>query len=451
GLPSDLLNGMWADPPAPFTDVVHEVAEEYVANPPGTVLSYSNVGVTLLGHAIQNVSGQAFATHMQEMLLRPLGMNDSYFATALSPGPQVSKSYRNGEEEPEAPLRDIPAGGLNTNVLDLGRFMMMIFADGRAGSQMILQPATLAETLEPQNEHVALDFDLRVGLGWFYSGAVQNGGPVLGHDGSTGKFNSSLLMLPKHELGVVVLANSAWASAAVDLIATETLQHALEAKTGIVQPRGTKQATEPATVADLSAFAGHYVTPLGLAQVTDKGQHLDVEIDGKTFQLIPRSDGRLRLSKRALGLIPLRLGRLGRAGLSRAVVGGREVLTARFGGKDTLLGEKIKPVPVSPVWRARAGEYEITNLRSAGFTPEKIEVYYEEDGFMIVVFDMAEYGDRAAIPIAPVTDTEAIILGLGRGKGETISVVSTADGEVMRYSGFLLKKKEQAAKDGGRD
>jgi len=44
GLPSDHLKGMWTRDPEPFARVAGRLKEEYAANPPGTVFSYSNLG-----------------------------------------------------------------------------------------------------------------------------------------------------------------------------------------------------------------------------------------------------------------------------------------------------------------------------------------------------------------------------------------------------------------------
>jgi CubicO group peptidase (beta-lactamase class C family) len=66
---------------------------------------------------------------------------------------------------PEAPLRDVPAGGLNSSATDLSRFLKMVFAGGQSGGHRILKPETLAEMLRPQNTDVALDRDFQMGLG----------------------------------------------------------------------------------------------------------------------------------------------------------------------------------------------------------------------------------------------------------------------------------------------
>jgi len=79
GLPSDWIDGMWGENPMPFTRLVQVIKDEYVAYPPNTVMSYSNLAVTLLGHGVQRVSGQPYDQFIDQSLLEPMGMNDSRF------------------------------------------------------------------------------------------------------------------------------------------------------------------------------------------------------------------------------------------------------------------------------------------------------------------------------------------------------------------------------------
>ncbi|MBF0292663.1 MAG: beta-lactamase family protein, partial [Nitrospinae bacterium] len=79
GLPSDYAKGMWTDKPERFTSLIGLLKEEYAANPPGLVFSYSNVGFTLLGAVIENASGSRYEDYMDTHLLGPIGMKDSAF------------------------------------------------------------------------------------------------------------------------------------------------------------------------------------------------------------------------------------------------------------------------------------------------------------------------------------------------------------------------------------
>jgi CubicO group peptidase (beta-lactamase class C family) len=110
GLPSDYLRGMWTRNPEPFTRVSDRLKDEYAANPPGTVFSYSNLGITLLGDAVGKVAGRDFASHLRDEILLPLGMSRSSFSPSADRTPLAAKGYRKGAEAEEPSLRDVPGG-----------------------------------------------------------------------------------------------------------------------------------------------------------------------------------------------------------------------------------------------------------------------------------------------------------------------------------------------------
>ena len=175
-----------------------------------------------------------------------MGMNHTSFVMEPREKSLLSKGYRGGRESREILLHPHPSpdGPIYTSVVDLGRFIEMIFADGMAGHRPILKPETVTEALRPQNRNVALDLDFQIGLGWFLNESdIKNAGPVASHGGTLSLFHSQLIILPEHKLGVVVLANSSSAIQVVNRIAEEALKLALEEKTGTKQPEPEEKTT----------------------------------------------------------------------------------------------------------------------------------------------------------------------------------------------------------------
>jgi CubicO group peptidase (beta-lactamase class C family) len=449
GLPSELLKGMWTKHPEPFENVVNLIREEYAAYPPNYVFSYSNVGVTLLGHALEKVAGRDFALHMEASLLRPLEMRHSSFSQAPDRSPLGTKAYRNGEEAEELPLSDIPAGGLNTTVLDLSRFMQMVFTGGRAGDRQIIKPETLVEMLRPQNADVPLDLNFRVGLAWMLSGLggidIRNAGPVAHHSGGTLYHRSQLIVLPEQKLGVVVLANTDTAAQVVSKVATEALKLALEAKSGIKQPEKAKNAASEGSLSEeaLKAYEGRYAAMTGVVSVSKKSDYLRAEIMGKSFHLVARPDGLLALRYKLLGLIPISLGELDDMGIGRATVSGREVVKANMNGQELLIGERITPVPIPVSWLKLVGEYEIVNAGDDAVLVDNVRVRHD-NGLFLVEYTVPLFSNETmSMAIVPLSESEAIICGLGRGMGETIRIVKAGGEEMFRYSGYIFKRKQR--------
>jgi CubicO group peptidase (beta-lactamase class C family) len=449
GLPSDYLKGMWTRDPEAFTRVADRLKNEYMANPPGIVFSYSNLGVTLLGDAIGKVADRDFASHVRDEVLLPLGMTGSSFSPSSDRTSLAAKGYRKGKEAEEPPLRDVPAGGLNSSVLDLSRFVRMVFAGGKAGDRQIIKSETLAEMLRPQNADIPLDLDFRVGLGWMLGGLgdidIRNGGPVAHHAGASLLFHSQMIVLPERKLGVVVLANSDTAGRVVGKVATEALKLALEAKTGDRQPEREKPERGEGSLSKeaLQRYEGWYATPVGAVNIRKTSGGLRADVMNRTLRLIPRADGSLALQYRLLGIFPIRIEELVGLGISRVDVAGREILAARMHGREFPIGERIRPGPVSAKWLGRTGEYEVANPGEDAILPEKMRLR-ADSGFLYVDYSIPIlFEGMMSFTLDPVSDTEAIIRGIGRGMGETVRVVTVNGKDMFSCSGYLLRKKSE--------
>jgi CubicO group peptidase (beta-lactamase class C family) len=449
GLPSNLQKGMWSSQPEPFANVINQLKDEYAAYPPDYIYSYSNIGMDLVGLVIERVSNRDYDAWIQGSLLHPLGMTRTGFAATKSRSGVLSRGYHKGREREDPLLRDVPAGGMQSTVLDLGRFMQMVLNKGTSNEHQVLKPETLAEMLRPQNLQVPLDLGLRTGIGWALSGLgdidIQNAGAVAHHAGATLLFHSQLIVLPEQKLGVVVLANSSTSFRVVNKAAVQAITLALEAKTGIKQPVQKKpvEVEAPLQQEILQDYAGQYASIAGLAEITPKTDHLHAEVMNRTFQLTPCADGGFNVKYRLLGLFEIKLGELDYYELSRATVSGCEILKARTKGRELLIAEKIHLVPVPEAWQKHAGKYRIMNLGDDFPLIEDIRLRYS-DGLLAAEFSVPFFfKGTARFPLKPMSDTEAVISGLGRGMGETIRVVQFEGAEALRYSGYILKRMEK--------
>jgi hypothetical protein len=445
GIPSDHLHGMWTKQPQPISSLPTLIRDDYAAFPPNTVLSYSNLGMSLLGLAVQNVSGQEFASYMQQTLLSPLGMQHSAFSPGIGSAAPAARAYSGSDEKSEPSLRDMPAGGLNASVNDMSRFIRMILAEGELDGQRIMKPETLREMLRPQNSTVALDQGFRIGLGWMLDGLgginIKNVGTVAHHGGATLYHRAQLVVLPQVKLGVIVLSNSNGAQGSVNTIATEALKLAVEIKTGQKQPEKKPIVTgEFLTADELKAYEGSYATLAGLGRLTAGSGYLKAELMDRSFRLVPRQDKKLQIQYRLLGLFPIDLGELGSFGVSRVNVSGRELLKASDGEQEVVVGEKVAPVPLSAVWQQRVGSYRIINAGDDAVLVSNIELRLE-NGLLLVEYSLPEFGDsRISSVIRPVSDHEAVFTGLWRGMGETLRVVHEQGVEQVLYSGYRLER-----------
>lgn len=434
GLPANFLKGMLSKDPKYFTTLVSDVRDEYVAYPPNFVFAYSNLGMTLLGAAIEHTSGQNYNQYIKNSLFDPLGMRDSYFSSQ----PNL-KGYRDGKISESLPLRDLPSGGLVSSVDDVSLFMKMVFAGGRTGNQQILKPEALAEMFRPQNAQVPLDINLRMGLGWMLNGSeVKGGGVVANHGGSLLNFHSELKILPERKLGVVVAANSAGGQGVVNRIAAEALKLLLEAKTGIVQPENNNMSA-PGLVTANTINTGYFDTVVGIVKVDTQFGNLNAKLMGHSFQLAPHSDGWFGVKYNLLGLFPVSFSPLDDIRLAMTRIAGRDVLIGSMGNETTLVGEKLQLPSSREVLIDYVGNYELVN-QDMGVTPTSLALHYE-DGMYIAECTFAQLPNIVfRVGINPISDTEALISGLGSSRGETVRLHKDKTEKHMLFSGLDMRK-----------
>ncbi len=438
GLPRDLAGGMWGDTVAPMHSVLPTLASIDTAYPAGQVFSYSNIGFTLLGLAVEQVSGEHYATHLERTLLSPLGMHTASFTAALPDN--AARAHRDGRVVPEPALRDVAAGGLNASVLDMSRFMIAALDP----EDRLLPQAAHGAMQQAQNAGNPLDLDLRMGLGWLLnmpgSDSPGSAGPLIQHDGATLHFSSRLIALPAQRLGVIVASNSAGAGPTVHAAAAYALELFLEARKGLraTSPVGFTAREQPWQPEELAQWPGDYSTLAGHVRVSRDGQRLHADMAGTRFELIPDSQGRAGLRYRLLGLVPVPIGRFGEIALERRQISGREVLVAHAEGGALLAGERMRPEGSDP-GPSLTGRY-----RPQAGTPEAalidhVEVY-EDAGVLLSrsVLHAAGGSDVPAVPLRRLDARRVEVLGVLASGGEVAEL--SEDGRQVRYSGMTLER-----------
>ncbi len=452
GLPANLLNGMWVGQPAPLETILPALKEEYLLYPPRYIYSYSNLGASVLGLALQRMTGQDFAALAGHALLQPLGMRQAAFATGLPLGKEVSRAYLDAETRTgELPLRDVPAGGLNASVNDLARFAQMTLAEGRIDGRRILKAETVAEMLRAQNADVEMDQgNTPVGLGWHLGRSFAQHEPMAEHSGATVAHRSLMRILPRQKLGVVILANTANAEGMIDELADEILAMAVEVKTGErpqpapVPERASKQKLseqeEQRYVGQYAGAFGYGTIEPGRRNLLGARRGLRAYFVDKRFDLFRRKDDSFGMKYQLIGLMDVTPHALSRVGVERRSLGGREVLLAHTPSGDSIVAEKIQPVPIPASWRARIGAYQVAESAS-GAMPDQVALI-ERDGFLMLQYNLPPFEDEVmAMPLKALSDTEAITLGVGNGLGYTVRVVPAPDGsERLRVLGYELQR-----------
>lgn len=173
---------------------------------PGSMVAYSNYGVTLAGYIVQRVSGETYERYMQSHIFEPLGMTHSTF---LQPVPEsIAAQAPQGYMAASKPaslfefLGTVPSGGLSSTGADMARFMLAHL--GSNGSGGILRPETMAQMHEPVFRSVP---QLQAMMFGFY-GENRNGQRIVGHAGDLMSFHADLHLLLDAQVGLFVGMNS---------------------------------------------------------------------------------------------------------------------------------------------------------------------------------------------------------------------------------------------------
>lgn len=440
GMISDYHKGFYTNEVVQYSEIIPLLKDEYTAYPPNFVFSYSNVAYSLLGYLVETVSKQAFEDYIDKHIFQPLDMVHSSF---IVPPPDYiaklqSKAYKRNKEGDDGYLREMPAGMMASNVLDLSNFMKMTFNQGQYKDHQIIKSATLDSMQVRQNADAPMAFDFSIGLGWWLEpfGLEYANTKVAGHGGDTYLFHADMLTLPEYKLGAVVLTNSQQGVNIKNKIVVRMLELALETKAGIKKPDEEEEEVEYSkhSQKDFSKFKGQYATLIGPAEVKARRGHLKIKKALTPIFLFPNEDNKLTAKMRLLYLIPIRLG----DEFDYKTVGEHQLILA---DDLTILGEKITDYPeISDSWKNRLGQYEVSNQGNdtiIAFDQASLE---EEDGLLNLEVSAGLLSKRRMV-IKPLNNTEAITLGFGRSLRETVRFEDSEEGEIMWFSGYRFLKK----------
>ncbi len=177
--------------------------------PTGAKSVYSNLGVALLGHALERAAGQPYEALLKKNLLEPLGMKDTTVALSARQRERFSTPYNGEGLEHETADWDLgclaPCGGLASTVPDLAKFVSLQLRAGKAGVTPV-SGATLLEMQTPQR--LTQGWKAAMGLGWQILPYDEETGDLVWHNGGTGGHFAFIGFTPSRKIGVIVLTNA---------------------------------------------------------------------------------------------------------------------------------------------------------------------------------------------------------------------------------------------------
>jgi len=449
GLPNDIVKGMWGKNPAPFQTVVSLLKEEYLAYPPGTIHAYCNLGADLLGVMLERVSGKEYAELLPAAVLQPLDMANSSYTLQPHIKQKLSMGYnKDGQPEHDVAMRDIPAGNLYTNVLDLGNMLIMLLNNGAFRGRQILPEKLVREMLSPQNDDTPLDGNFKIGYELFLqSPSLSYAGNDFRHGGHLYLFHGQIIGIAEQKTAVAVLANSAGAAESVQPIAEQLLKAAVAASSGLLPPAPDprpKTATLPPGLREPANYAGDYGTIIGLLKVreTRKGSYT-AELAGTTLELLPDQKNWLKPRYRLWGLLPLSHPLLNDLRLAFRTVNGEDIVFIQYGDDVAAIGKRIVDYTLPAAWRNRQGVYRTNDPENQLLEIDRLTLKINKQGFlMLAVATETKQAQMGELVLYPVSDNEAVIYGLGRRMMETVAVKQETGGEKLTFAGVSFARRK---------
>ena len=175
---------------------------------------YNNVMLMAAGMCAGVAADSTWEMLIQQRIFDPLGMDDSSLTyEAAQADSRLALGYNWKSEEADwehAPMRNIdvigPAGSINSNVLDMARWVRFQLGRGEFESRRLLSEETHAETWIPQ---MKIAGPVSYGFGWMLREWRDR--RVIEHGGNIDGFAAQVALLPEENLGFVLLSNTGYA------------------------------------------------------------------------------------------------------------------------------------------------------------------------------------------------------------------------------------------------
>ena len=219
GLPRESNHPYWSWPDFPFPtkqDVIEELKNQEMLYPPSKYYQYSNLGLSLLGFIVEEVTQTSFDDYVNQNILIPLSMNNTKtYMSSEDYGKNLTLGYsslnRNNEREKVNFFNAdgiAAAAGFTSNVEDLAKFARWQIDLIKSLEKKILSPQTLKLMHEIHWDDELTSVTRGLGFG-VYNFDGEN---WVGHGGSCPGYRSQLYINTNKELAYSVMINSSGTS-----------------------------------------------------------------------------------------------------------------------------------------------------------------------------------------------------------------------------------------------
>lgn len=173
------------------------------ANSPGNDFLYSNIGFAILGLALERAAGQPYIKMVQQRIIEPLHMKDTFFSVPDDKVSVLAQGLDNqsGAVNTRIPLREhlgrgyrVPNGALYSTPGDLAKFVTSFVT-----SSSLISKASIKKMEDIPNASKQYGLGLTI-----HSGINRN---TIGHNGSTAGYTSQFIINLDSKYAIILMRN----------------------------------------------------------------------------------------------------------------------------------------------------------------------------------------------------------------------------------------------------
>jgi CubicO group peptidase (beta-lactamase class C family) len=198
--------------------IIAKMALVKAAYPFRSKWGYTNSAFLTAGQVITAVTGRSWESYIKDYIFAPLGMGNTLALTRdFSHAINKTAPHTIVDGRLTAiPYNQIdglaPAASIGSSINDMSKWVMMLLDDGKVGKRQVIPEAAIAATRQPQDyvgtvKHLNGDENFEMyGLGWFLQDYENH--RIVMHDGGVNGYVTSVTLVPKEHLGIIILTNT---------------------------------------------------------------------------------------------------------------------------------------------------------------------------------------------------------------------------------------------------
>jgi CubicO group peptidase (beta-lactamase class C family) len=205
---------LWIEHPTDRADLVRRLAHLDLSAGFRDVFQYNNLTSSAAGHLAEVICGRPWEDQIRERILEPLGMKNTTFGQPATEDATLAYHENVRRQFVETPrlLTELtaPSGGsIHSTVVDMVRWMLLNLGGGEVDGHQLIGPSVLREIHTPcviaGIDAAAPSPIAAYALGWFVD--VYRGCRRISHGGYLDDVNSSVMLFPDEQLGLVSFTN----------------------------------------------------------------------------------------------------------------------------------------------------------------------------------------------------------------------------------------------------